>query len=77
MLVWKQHFFSSKRPLTNQGFNVGAHDRLTNAGYADDRLLYANFPPELSYIIETLREELDKVGLQMHGKKTKNNRNMR
>ena len=45
----------------------GPHEeRLTNARYADDMLLFAKTLPELQAMLQFLQDELASCGLEMH-----------
>ena len=57
--------------FTTNGVDVGGNERLTNARYADDLLLYATTLPELVYMIPILCEKLAQVGLHLNESKTK------
>ena len=46
-------------------------ERLTNTRYADDVLLYSTSLSGIREMLSLLHDELAKVGLQMHGEKTK------
>ena len=62
---WKSRLQSHGLDVVNQG------ERLTNTRYADDVLLYARSLHEVQEMLSILHDELAKVGLQMHGEKTK------
>ena len=48
--------------FTTNGVDVGGNERLTNARYADDLLLYATTLPELVYMIQILCEKTGTSG---------------
>ena len=62
-----------KAQLNNHGWMLsGPNDeRLTNARYADDMLLFAKSLPELEAMLQFLHIELAACGLEMHQSKTK------
>ena len=57
--------------LTLQGLHVGFPERLSNATYADDIVMYANTSDELVVMMESLIQELDRIGLRLNPHKTK------
>ena len=55
MRSWKNRLFIG-------GINIGHVERLTNIRFADDVMLYSKAESELVYMLETLSQELRKVG---------------
>jgi len=67
-----EHAFRNwKAKLRSQGLHVGLPERLTNVRYADDIVLYAKTSDELVFMMESLIQELGKIGLHLSPHKTK------
>ena len=47
------------------------HERLFNSRYVDDTMICAKSLPESEFMLTTLKNELLKIGLEMHETKTK------
>ena len=61
-----------KRRLTGEGWFLGENaGHLTNIRFADDILLFAKSLEDLMQMLTLLREELLRVGLEMHPDKSK------
>ena len=57
--------------INGSGINLGIGECLTNIRYADDLMLYASSLEDLTFMMQILFEELQKVGLQINGSKCK------
>ena len=65
-------FITWKTKISDHGWNLKDDaPKLTNIRYADDMLLFARNLNELTEMLNFLQEELSKIGLEMHGDKTK------
>ena len=60
-----------KLRIQGSGIDINADENLTNIRYADDLILYATSLEHLVFMLETLFEELAKVGLNVNGLKSK------
>ena len=62
-----------KARLRDHGWRLDntPRERLTNTRYADDMMLFAKSFAELEEMLSLLKEELERIGLEMHESKTK------